>query len=245
MDLDHLPLAADAEATQTRLAPRVHRPARPEDGYRPAPGDVVVSLDIQYDGDDAHVAAHLHRHGGASLGVYAAVTPATFPYIPGYFCFREGPPLLALVHHLTTLGLPPLNVLVVDGHGLAHPRRFGVACWLGLATSLPTVGCAKSTLIHVDAEPAAERGSTTAVRLDDELVGVVLRTQDGVNPLYVSPGHAIHLEPAVALVMGMDGPYRLPDPLRAADEAARAHCRGAHGSGMTDLGAIPPVAPPW
>lgn len=237
--------SVDVEALrriQRQRSTAVEVPSRDDQGYCPKKGDVFLSLDIQYDGDEAHVAGDLHRWQVGHLRTYACVTPAAFPYLPGYFCFREGPPLLAMVERVQEELDAPLAAIIVDGHGLAHPRMFGVACWLGVATGLPTIGSAKRALVHFDGFPEAPQGSTREVFVDGRLVGHVLRTQTNIKPIYVSPGHRVTTAQALACVRGLPGPYRIPDPFRNADHAARAHCRGDEPDRWIDLGVVPESA---
>ncbi|HWI59434.1 MAG TPA: deoxyribonuclease V [Bacillota bacterium] len=145
-----------------------------------------------------------------------------FPYIPGLLSFREIP---AWVAALRKLRQTP-DVLLCDGHGLAHPRRFGIACHLGILCGLPSIGCGKSRLIGTHDAPALARGSRAALVHKEQVIGAVLRTQTGINPVYVSVGHQIDLSTAVAIVLRCATQYRLPEPTRLADhlvaEAKRA-----------------------
>lgn len=223
-------------AEQRELAVRVVIPA--DGGYVPRTGDVVLALDIQYEGDDAHVAGDLHRYGGGPLGTFAGVARVNMPYVSSYFCFREGPPLLSLIRRLEQESLPAPDVIVVDGHGIAHPRRFGVGCWLGVATGKPVMGCAKETLLPYCGDLGETRGSVVDVALEGETVGYVLRRQDRVNPVFLSPGHLVSLKTCIDIALGLPGTYRIPDPLRNADHAARAHCKGEAEPGWKDLGKL-------
>lgn len=148
-----------------------------------------------------------------------AAVPLTFPYVPGYLSFRETPAALAA---LALLREPP-DLLMVDGQGLAHPRRFGIACHIGVLLDLPAIGVAKSRLVGSHAAPAAEAGSGVPLTHRRERVGTVLRTRDGVNPLFVSVGHRIGLEQATRLVLATVRGRRLPEPTRIADILSRAH----------------------
>jgi deoxyribonuclease V len=141
-----------------------------------------------------------------------AIAPETFPYVPGLLSFREVPVLLEAFRQIEHRP----DVVLADGQGLAHPRRFGLACHLGLCVDLPTVGCAKSRLIGVHRMPALRRGS--AVRLTDagELIGRVVRTRDAVKPVWVSVGHRIDLASAVRVVLRCASRFRLPEPIREA-----------------------------
>jgi deoxyribonuclease V len=144
-----------------------------------------------------------------------AVRRARFPYIPGLFTFRELPPLLAAFARLTHVP----DVLLFDGHGLAHPRRFGLACHAGLLLDRPAVGCAKSILVGTPEPVGASRGSRARLLHDGEEVGAVVRTRDGVAPVYVSIGHRVDLDSAVGLLLATTGRFRIPEPLRLAHQA--------------------------
>ena len=144
-----------------------------------------------------------------------AVSRARFPYIPGLFTFREVPPLLKAFRRLKARP----DALLFDGHGLAHPRRFGLACHAGLLLQTPSVGCAKSRLVGTHGAVGAPRGSAADLLLDGATVGAVLRTRPGVKPVYVSPGYLVDLPSAVALVLATTGRFRIPEPLRLAHQA--------------------------
>lgn len=148
----------------------------------------------------------------------AAVSPLTFPYVPGLLAFREVPALLAA---LGRQGRRP-DLLLCDGQGIAHPRRLGLASHLGLVMDLPSIGCAKSRLIGTHAEPGPERGDRTPLLDGDEVIGTVLRTRTRVKPVYVSIGHRIDLPTAEELVLACGGGYRLPEPARLAHRLAEA-----------------------
>lgn len=152
------------------------------------------------------------------LSALAAV-PTHFPYVPGLLSFRETPAVLRAMSLLA----PVPDLLLVDGHGYAHPRRFGIACHIGLLTGLPAVGVAKSRLVGRHAEPGPEPGDSTPLMDGDEVIGMVVRTRRGVKPVYVSVGHRVSLERAVALVLRCCRGYRLPEPVRLADALSRCH----------------------
>ena len=150
--------------------------------------------------------------------------PTSLPYIPGLLSFREVPVLLDA---LALLDMSP-DILMCDGHGLAHPRRFGIACHLGLLTGLPAIGVAKSRLCGRHDEPGPEKGDWAAL-VDTpkgggraERIGTVLRTRAGVKPVYVSTGHRVSLKTALALTRRCSGRYRLPEPVRLADKLSKA-----------------------
>ncbi len=149
---------------------------------------------------------------------HTATAQLRFPYIPGLLSFREIP---AWVAALRKLRRPP-DVLMCDGQGIAHPRRFGIASHLGVLCGLPAIGCAKSRLVGTHDDPPPRRGGRAPLRHRDEVIGTVLRTQTGVRPVYVSIGHRIALAAAEALVLNCALKYRLPEPTRLADRLVAA-----------------------
>lgn len=147
--------------------------------------------------------------------------PAKFPYVPGLLSFREAPAVLAAVRRLRNRP----DALMLDAQGLAHPRRFGLACHVGLLIDRPSVGCAKSRLCGEHAAPAVKAGSTAPLVDHGETVGAVLRTRDGINPVYVSIGHRVTLDDAIAVVLACVTRYRLPEPTRLAHILVTRHRR--------------------
>lgn len=139
-----------------------------------------------------------------------------FPYVPGLLSFRECPSILAAAERLR---ITP-DLILVDGQGIAHPRRLGIAAHLGLLLDKPTIGCAKTRLTGKHEEPELEAGSRAELWDKDELIGTVLRTKKKCRPLYISIGHKIELETAVELVLTCCRGYRLPEPTRLAHQAA-------------------------
>ena len=140
-----------------------------------------------------------------------------FPYVPGLLSFRECPILLAAFARLET----EPDLILIDGHGRAHPRRFGIACHIGILFDKPTIGCAKSRLVGEHQEPGERAGSTASLMLEGERLGVVLRTCDGVRPIYVTTGHRVSLDSAVGLVKQCLDGFRIPKPTREADHYVR------------------------
>lgn len=183
---------------------------------------LIAGVDVEYDKDTDLIAgaiAVLDFHTLEVKAVATHVMHVTFPYIPGLFSFREMPVLLEAWKKLE---LRP-ELIVCDGHGLAHPRRFGLACHLGVVLDLPTLGCGKTRLFG-NFEPLAEaRGSISPLLAEDnqEQVGNVLRTQPGINPVFVSPGHKISIGTATDIVLKMAAEYRLPETTRKADHYGR------------------------
>jgi len=145
-----------------------------------------------------------------------------FPYVPGLLSFREVPAVLAALERLERAP----DLILCDGQGYAHPRRFGLACHLGLLAGVATIGVAKSRLIGTHDEVPGERGAWTALRDGGEVIGAVLRSRAGVRPIYVSVGHRVALATAVELVMRCTTRYRLPETTRAAHRLASEPDRG-------------------
>jgi deoxyribonuclease V len=150
------------------------------------------------------------------MGQALARRPTTFPYVPGLLSFRELPAVLAAFEQLETHP----DLVLCDGQGIAHPRRFGIACHLGVLLDIPTVGVGKSRLTGSFEEPGPRKGDRSPLLDDDETIGVVLRTRDRVRPLFVSPGHRVSLATAADWVLRCTTRYRLPEPIRAADRLA-------------------------
>ncbi len=203
---------AEAEALQERLRGLV----REEPG--PASVRTVAGLDVAY--ADDRVAGAVVVLDATTLEVIESavcVERPSFPYVPGLFAFRELPPLLSALRRLRTVP----DLLVCDGHGRAHFRRFGLACHLGLLTGLPTMGVGKTFLVGEHVEPGRERGSYTELVHEGEVVGRTVRTQTGVKPLYVSVGHRIDLDSATRHLLALSPSFRLPETTRRADRLSR------------------------
>ncbi|KFU82726.1 Endonuclease V [Amycolatopsis lurida] len=180
----------------------------------------VTGLDVAYDEDSGLIAAAavtLETGGFRVVEKRTVVSRISFPYEPGLFAFRELPPLLDALRALDHVP----DLLICDGHGLAHPRRFGLACHVGVVTGLPSVGVGKTRFVGEHDEPGLGRGSRAPLLDDGEIVGAVLRTQDGVKPLYVSVGHKISLDNACRQVLRLCPAFRQPETTRQADRLAR------------------------
>jgi len=144
---------------------------------------------------------------------YTTIAAVQFPYIPGYLSFREIPVLLPLFRQLPEKP----DLLLVDGAGIAHPRRIGLATHLGIIFDVPSIGCAKSHLFGDFAEPGPEFGSISAICHNYEVIGFALRSKKNVRPLFVSPGYRTDCKTAVDIIKMLCGHYRIPEPLRMVD----------------------------
>jgi deoxyribonuclease V len=140
----------------------------------------------------------------------------TFPYIPGFLSFREVPAVLDALERVKTIP----DLLLCDGQGLAHPRRLGIACHVGLLTNMPAIGVGKSRLVGKHDDVPDERGAWVPLWHKGETIGAVLRTRPKTKPLFISPGHRISLETAISYVMGCTTKYRLPETTRHAHKLA-------------------------
>ncbi len=202
---------------QLRLAPQVrHEPLR-RDPRRVAGGDVAFTR------DGKHLIAGWvvwDIDAQAVVDTAIALRPVRFPYVPGLLSFREAPALIAAARKLE---IEP-DAFMFDGQGLAHPRRFGIACNVGLLIDRPSLGCAKSRLCGNADAPAAARGSTQPLLLDGRTLGRVVRTREGVKPVFVSVGHRMTLRDAVRLTLRCCTKYRLPEPTRLAHQLVTS-CR--------------------
>jgi deoxyribonuclease V len=206
---------SEAIALQSSLAPQIVRDDGLQDVLLVAAADVAyVERAPAWAASTARAAVIVMSYPDlAVVEQHVVQAPITFPYVPGLLSFREIP---ALAEALARVESAP-DLLLVDGHGIAHPRRFGIASHLGLLAGIPTIGCAKSRLCGEAAEPERERGSATPLIDRGEQIGAVLRTRDGVKPLYVSTGHMIALDSAVEWVLRLCTTRRLPEPARLAD----------------------------
>ncbi|MFD0559508.1 endonuclease V [Stackebrandtia endophytica] len=182
--------------------------------------DTATGVDIGYDSASDRLVAVAATIDLATLTVTevaVAVGTADFPYVPGLLGFREVPMFEIVVGKLRDRP----QLLVCDGHGLAHPRRFGSACHLGVATGIPAIGVAKNPPQYSVPDPADQRGSRTGVYDGTDHIGYSLRTRTSVKPVYVSVGHDIGLDEAVDIVLRLTPEYRLPETTRQADRLGR------------------------
>lgn len=160
-----------------------------------------------------YVSILIFSYPGLELVEEATASEDTvFPYIPGLLSFREGPAIITAYQRLMTRP----DVMVFDGQGIAHPRGFGVASHMGVLLGLPTIGCAKSRLVGEYKEPGFKKGDFSRLFYEGKEVGAVLRTKDGVRPVFVSPGHRIDLKSSIDIILSLCRGYRLPEPVRLA-----------------------------
>lgn len=177
----------------------------------------VAGVDVAYEDNGSRAFAGIaviNVETGRVEEVASAEATVSFPYVPGLLSFRELPVLAPALEKLS--GRPDL--VICDGQGIAHPRRFGVACHLGMMYDVPAIGCAKTCLVGQARELSLSRGSAMPMRIEGEMVGAVLRTRNRVKPVYVSPGHRISTVTACSWILRMCSRYRIPDPIRTADQ---------------------------
>lgn len=205
---------AHARAMQSELAKQVVL----RDGYAKPPR-TIAGFDVGFEEDGAitrAAAVLLDAQTLQPLESRVARIPTVMPYVPGLLSFRELP---ALLQALAMLDAKP-DMVFVDGHGIAHPRRLGIAAHFGVVADLPCVGVAKKILVGTAAELHQMRGAYVTLRDRGEQIGWVLRSKPGCNPLVVSPGHRVAMASAGDLVMQYVTRYRLPEPTRLADRLA-------------------------
>ncbi|WP_280233579.1 endonuclease V [Nocardia cyriacigeorgica] len=213
---------AEAVAMQDALRPLVRT-----ENPRPPEFTTIAGLDSAYHDDGAVAAAIVvvDAHTLHTVESTVAYGTTTFPYVPGLLSFREMPTTITALQQLDTTP----DLLVCDAQGLAHPRRFGFACHVGVVTGIPTIGVAKSAWGECP-QPGADRGAHTDITIDGEVVGRVLRTRAGVKPVFVSVGHLIDLDTACDQVLALTPKYRLPETTRRADQLCRQALRDAVAS---------------
>ncbi|WP_448563480.1 deoxyribonuclease V [Trichothermofontia sp.] len=204
---------AEARAIQAELCQRVLR----QDQLKPV--QYVAGTDVGFEDDYKITKAAVVVLQFPSLELVESQvihSPTVFPYIPGFLSFREVPALLQAFARLTTLP----DLILCDGQGIAHPRRFGLACHLGVLLDCPTIGVAKSRLMGTHADVGPTKGNYEWLYDGQEIIGAVLRSRDHVKPIYVSIGHKICLETAISFVWQCLTKYRLPETTRWADRLA-------------------------
>jgi deoxyribonuclease V len=182
------------------------------------PPEIIAGIDAAFLDDKVVSVACLYTYPGIKPVEDAyAVTEVTFPYIPGFLSFREGP---AIIEVLYKLRIKP-HIILFDGQGIAHPKRMGIASHIGVILNIPTIGCAKSRLVGEYKEPGTNKGKMSFLRYQGKIVGTVLRTKNKVRPVFVSPGHSIDLKSSIEIVLNCVSEYRIPEPLRKADSLSK------------------------
>lgn len=177
----------------------------------------VAGVDVGFEGDTARAAVVVLGFPTLHYRDHALVRrPAGMAYVPGFLSFREAPAILAALDSLHQLP----DLLLIDGQGIAHPRRLGIAAHIGVLTGLPCIGVAKSLLCGHHGPLGDTRGATVPLMDHGETIGVALRTRPGTKPLFISIGHRVSLERAVRLVLACTGKFRLPETTRAAHNLA-------------------------
>ncbi len=217
--VDHSLWPSSVDAART-IQNELRNAVRVEDDF----GDIrtIAGVDVGYDMERNLGRASIVVLDATTLEPVATaqayLTPG-FPYVPGFLSFREIPVILEA---LKCLPVQP-SLLMVDGQGIAHPRRLGIAAHLGVVTGLPSIGVAKSLLIGRYIEPDLKAGAFSPLldRAGDEIIGTVLRSRDNVKPLFISPGHRVGQESAVRIVRASLRGYRLPEPTRLADKLSK------------------------
>jgi deoxyribonuclease V len=213
-ELHSLSITSEAEARELQL--RLARQVSQQDEVGVV--ELVAGVDISPvgPGKGRGAVVVMQYPGMEIVEVAVAETEVTFPYIPGLLAFRELLPMLSACHMLSVTP----HLFFVDGQGLAHPRRLGLASHLGLFLDRPTIGCAKSRLTGHHGAAGNAVGNSVPLKDGDEVIGSVLRTREGSAPVYVSIGHKVDLRSAVRWVLAGCRGYRQPEPLRLAHLAA-------------------------
>lgn len=185
--------------------------------------DLIAAVDAAFTDDSVIAVATLYDRSSIEYIQDVVVREKMrFPYVPGLLTFREGHAVLNALKKLKTRP----DVVLVDGQGIAHPKRIGIASHIGVLLGRPTVGCAKSRLVGEYDEPGEEKGKWTYLYYKGDRVGAVLRTRNNVKPLFVSPGHLTDISSSIHIVMTCLSRYRIPEPLRRADFISKRCRRG-------------------
>jgi len=176
--------------------------------------EFIAGVDAAFSADTVIGAVSVYKYPEMSaLESSYAVTKTSFPYIPGYLSFREGP---AIISAIKKLKIKP-DLVLFDGQGVAHPKGMGIAAHIGVLINTPSAGCAKSRLVGDYKEPGIAKGQYSDLKYHGRIIGAVLRTRDNVRPVFVSPGHLIDLKGTINIVLKCTDRYRIPEPLRQAD----------------------------
>lgn len=204
----------EAREVQTKLRSHV---LLNENGLPLKSIQTIAAADISYSLRDKNLFAAVVIFSFPELELITAKAGksiANFPYIPGYLSFREIPALISIFEELDE----NVDVILCDGHGIAHPRRFGIASHIGVILDKPSIGCAKSRLIGSYEEPPNEKGEYSNLYDGNEKIGIVLRTRNNVKPLFISPGNRLNFDDCRTIVLNCLTRYRIPEPLRFAHQ---------------------------
>jgi len=178
----------------------------------------IAGVDASFTENRIIAAACLYKLPDLVCNEHAdSIETVSFPYVPGYLSFREGP---AIIHAIRKLSIMP-DLILFDGQGIAHPESMGIASHIGVLLNIPSIGCAKSRLIGTYTMPDERKGSYSSLIYKNKIVGSVVRTRYQVKPVFISPGHLIDLKGAIDIVLKCTGKYRLPEPIRRADRLTR------------------------
>jgi deoxyribonuclease V len=205
---------AGARALQVQLAAQVRLVDE-----APAAPRTIAGFDVGFEDEGNTTRAAAVLLDGSTLRLLDSVierTPTSMPYVPGLLSFRELPALLQALDRLPQVP----ELVVVDGQGIAHPRRLGIAAHFGVVTGLPTIGVAKKVLCGRFEAPGPEVGARTPLIHKGEQIAWMLRSKLRCNPLIVSPGHRVSMDGALQRIVGLLRGYRLPEPTRLADRLA-------------------------
>jgi deoxyribonuclease V len=189
--------------------------------YVPAKDDCIITLDVYYENTAAIVGIDVLRYPNTLIQTFnvEAALPS-MPYMPQYFAFYEGPIIIDVVRKID---IPDVKLIIVDGHGIAHPRGFGLACYVGLELNLPCIGIAKGNLLpFTKSTLSTKKYATYTFKNDEKDLGVAIRLQENINPVFISAGNLISLDTSIQIIKNLTSTFRLPDNIRRADQASRS-----------------------
>lgn len=190
--------------------------------YKPKRDDIIVTIDVLYSNDIAVAGIDITAWPHQPVKTLTYRTKVSGQYIPGYFSFYEGPVIIETLEWLKEQDIIPALV-VADGHGLAHPRYFGLACYVGVKTGLPVIGVAKKNLLPYNAEGLSKkRYAEHGFYREKQKIGIAIRLQENKAPVFISPGNKISLETSVAVIKQLTTEFKFPDNIRRADKASRS-----------------------
>lgn len=189
-------------------------------------GSTVVTVDVQYKNEWGFVAMDCLSWESEENQLYLTRELVEAEYVPGFFAFREGPIIQKSIEALISQKKITPALLILDGHGTAHPRKIGLASWVGIKMGISSIGVAKESLLKKHYKLNDEAGAVYEIIESGQIIGTVLRTQAGTKPVFVSAGHLISQRESVEIVKKLSGKYRIIEPMRRADQAARRYAKG-------------------